>query len=165
MKKLIFAAAIAVFSVTAMQAQTFKVGATLGLPMADASDISTFVLGVDAYYYFTDVDAIIEIGATAGFRNFFGDDIEISGQTVEVDDGQFLPLAVAGRVKLFGLLSGGLDIGYALGINDGNDGGFYVRPVVGFDIADTIELNASYESITNDGVTWGNLNVGVLFEF
>jgi hypothetical protein len=165
MKKLFFAAAIAVFSVTAMQAQTFKLGATLGLPMADASDISTFVLGVDAYYYFTDVDAFIEIGATAGFRNFFGDDIEILGQTVEVDDGQFLPLAVAGRVKLFGLLSGGLDIGYALGINDGNDGGFYVRPVVGFDIADTIELVASYESITNDGVTWGNLNVGVLFEF
>ena len=165
MKKLFLAAVVAVFSVASMQAQTFKVGATLGLPAADASDISTFVLGVDAYYYFTDVDALIEIGATAGFRNFFGDDIEIGDQTVSVDDGQFLPLAAAGRVKIFGLLSGGVDIGYALGINDGNDGGFYFRPVVGFDIADTIELNASYESITNDGVTWGNINLGVLFEF
>ena len=165
MKKLLLVTVIAVFSVATLQAQTFKIGATLGLPVADASDISTFVLGIDAYYYFTDIDAFIEIGATAGFRNFFGDDIEILGQTVSVDDGQFLPIAAAGRVKIFGLLSGGLDIGYALGINDGNDGGFYVRPVVGFDIADTIELNASYESITDDGVTWGNLNVGVLFEF
>ena len=69
MKKLFLAAVVAVFSVASMQAQTFKVGATLGLPAADASDISTFVLGVDAYYYFTDVDALIEIGATAGFRN------------------------------------------------------------------------------------------------
>ena len=165
MKKLFLCAVIAVFSVASMQAQTFKIGATLGLPVADASDISTFVLGVDAYYYFTDIDALIEIGATAGFRNFFGEDIEIGGQSFAIDDGQFLPLAAAGRVKIFGLLSGGVDVGYALGINDGNDGGFYFRPVVGFDIADTIELNASYESITNDGVTWGNLNVGVLFEF
>ena len=165
MKKLCLAAIIAVFSVTAMQAQTFKLGATVGIPAADASDISTFVLGIDAYYYFTDIDALIQIGATAGFRNFFGDDIEVLGQTFSIDDGQFLPLAAAGRVKIFGLLSGGLDIGYAVGINDGNDGGFYFRPVVGFDIADTIELNTSYESITNDGVTWGNINVGVLFEF
>ena len=164
MKKLFLCAAIAVFSVSAMQAQTFKIGGTVGLPVADASDLSTFVLGIDAYYYFTDIDAFIEIGATAGFRNFFGKDFEFFGETISVDDAQFLPIAAAGRVKIFGLLSGGLDIGYAVGINSGNDGGFYFRPVVGFDIADTIELNASYESISNNGVTLGNLNIGVLIE-
>jgi len=144
---------------------TFKIGASIGIPVADAADISTFVLGVDAYYYFTSIDAFLELGVTAGFRNFFGDDIEIGGLTVEVDDVQFLPLAAAARLKLFGIVSGGADIGYAIGINDGNDGGFYFRPVVGIDIADTIELNASYENISNDGVNLGNLNVGVLFEF
>jgi len=165
MKKLLLVAVVALFSMTSMNAQTFKVGATIGLPAADAADISTFVLGVDAYYYFTNVDAVVELGATAGFRNFFGDDIEILNQTIEIDDGQFLPLAAAARLKLFGILSGGADLGYAVGINDGNDGGFYFRPVVGIDIADTIELNASYENISNDGVNWGNLNIGVLFEF
>ena len=82
-----------------------------------------------------------------------------------VDDQQYLTLAAAARLKLFGIVSGGADIGYAIGINDGNDGGFYFRPVVGIDIADTIELNVSYENISNDGVNWGNLNVGVLFDF
>ncbi len=134
------------------------------MPAADAADILTFVLGIDAYYYFTNVDSFLEIGATAGFRNFFGDDIEEGGETFSVDDGQFIPVALAGRVKLFGLLSGGLDVGYAIGITDYLDGGFYIRPVLGFDIADTIELVASYESIS-DAATWGNFNVGVLFEF
>ena len=165
MKKLLLVTVVALFSMTSMNAQTFKVGASIGIPVADAKDISTFVLGVDAYYYFTNVDAVVELGATAGFRNFFGDDIEILNQTIEIDDGQFLPLAAAARLKLFGILSGGADLGYAVGINDGNDGGFYFRPVVGIDIADTIELNASYENISNDGVNLGNLNIGVLFEF
>ena len=165
MKKLLLVTVVALFSMTSMNAQTFKVGASIGIPVADAADISTFVLGVDAYYYFTNVDAVVELGATAGFRNFFGDDIEILNQTIEIDDGQFLPLAAAARLKLFGILSGGADLGYAVGINDGNDGGFYFRPVVGIDIADTIELNASYENISNDGVNLGNLNIGVLFEF
>jgi hypothetical protein len=160
MKKLLLTAFVILSFLTA-QAQTFKIGASVGLPAADAADISTLVLGIDAYYYFTDIDATVEIGATAGFRNFFGD--EIGG--FEIEDGQFLPLAGAARLKLFGVLTGGADIGYAVGINDGNDGGFYFRPVVGIDIADAIELNTSYESITNDGVTWGNINLGILFEF
>ena len=155
---------IAALSLTSLNAQTFKIGASLGLPTADASDFTSLVLGVDAYYYFTDIDAPIEFGLNAGFRNFFGDEIEVLGQNVDFEDAQFLPIAAAARLKIFGTLSGGLDAGYALGISDGLDGGFYFRPVVGIDIADTIELNASYESIL-DAATWGNLNVGILFEF
>jgi hypothetical protein len=82
----------------------------------------------------------------------------------KIEDQQFVPLAGAARLKLFGILTGGADIGYALGLTDGLDGGFYFRPVVGIDIADTIELNVSYESIA-DAANWGNFNVGILFEF
>ncbi len=164
MRKLLLAAFIAVFSVTVMQAQTFKIGATAGLPSADASNFSSFVLGIDAYYYFTDIDDFINIGGTVGYRNFFGDDVNILGLTVPVDDAQFLPVAVAARLKIFGLFGAGADIGYAFGLSDGLDGGFYFRPVLTFDIWDAIELNMSYESIT-DFANWGNFNVGVLFQF
>ncbi|WP_193711168.1 hypothetical protein [Salegentibacter sp. BLCTC] len=146
---------------TAMNSQTFKLGASAGIPTADAGDISSFVLGVDAYYYFTNVDAFAELGLNAGFRNYFGEEIS---DGIEIDDTQFLPLAAAARLKLFGILSGGADIGYAIGISDFVDGGFYFRPVVGIDIADTIELFASYEVIA-DEATWGSLNAGILFEF
>ena len=64
----------------------------------------------------------------------------------DLDDAMFLPIAAAARLKVFGLFGAGADIGYAIGLTDYLDGGFYFRPVVTFDIADTIELNASYES-------------------
>lgn len=158
MKKLLLSTLIVVLSFTSMNSQTFKIGASAGVAASDAGDIADWALGVDAYYYLTNVDAIVEIGVNAGFRNFFMSDDAF-------EDGQFLPLAAAARLKLFGILSGGVDLGYALGINDGNDGGFYFKPVVGIDIADTVELTGSFESISNDGVTWGNINVGILFEF
>ena len=106
-------------------------------------------------------DAILNFGPTVGFRNFF--------MSEDLDDVQFLPLAGAARIKLFGILNAGVDLGYAVAISDFVDGGLYYRPVVGLDIADTIELNVSFESIsssnnTND-VNWGNINVGVLLEF
>jgi len=164
MKKLVLIAVIAVFGLVNVNAQSFKLGVTAGLPAADAADISSFVLGIDAYYYFTNIDSFIAIGGTAGFRNFFGDEITVLGQKVDFDDQQFLPLAVAGRLKLFGIVNGGADLGYAIGISDAVDGGFYLRPIIGIDIADKIELNVSYETIFDDA-TWGNLNAGILYQF
>jgi len=158
MKKLVVLFVIAVFGYTATAQGVFKIGATAGVAVSDAGDVADWALGVDAYYMFEKVDAVINFGPTVGFRNFFMSEDAF-------DDGQFLPVAAAARLKLFGILTGGADLGYAVGINDGNDGGFYYRPVVGIDIADTIELNVSFESISNDGVTWGNLNAGILFEF
>ncbi|SEQ37142.1 hypothetical protein SAMN05421824_1477 [Hyunsoonleella jejuensis] len=148
-----------------LNAQTFKIGASAGLPTADASDISSFVLGVDAYYFFTDVDALIEIGLNAGYRNYFGKEYEFGNVTVEAEDVGFLPLALAARLKLFGLISGGADAGYAVALEDGLDGGLYFKPVAGLDIADTIELNLGHEFIFADGATWGNFCLGLLFEF
>ena len=146
----------------------FKIGANVGLPAGDASDISSFVLGADAYYYFSDPDAMFNIGATVGFRNFFGKEEEFAGITYEVDDLQFLPLAAAGRFTILSTLYAGADVGYALGLTDGLDGGFYVRPVVGIDIANAIEVFLAYDHISVDNdlgsASLGNLNAGILFE-
>ena len=160
MKKLLIIALV-LFGYTATAQGVFKIGATAGVAASDAKEISDWALGVDAYYMFEAEDAILNFGPTVGFRNFF--------MSEDLDDVQFLPLAGAARIKLFGILNAGVDLGYAVAISDFVDGGLYYRPVVGLDIADTIELNVSFESIsssnnTND-VNWGNINVGVLFEF
>lgn len=173
MKKLILIVAITFAGLTTMNAQTWKVGANFGIPVADASDVSSFALGIDVYYYFTDIDDFINIGATVGYRNFFGKQVTIDPfsegaralqTTVTFDDAQFLPIAAAGRLKFFDVFSAGLDVGYAIGITDGLDGGFYLKPVVGWDILDFLEINLGYENIS-DAATWGNFNLGVLFEF
>lgn len=157
MKKLFLLAALALFSYTATAQGVFKIGGTVGAAVSDAGDVADWALGIDAYYMIEKEDAFFNFGPTVGFRNFFM-------STEGIDDAQFLPLAGALRLKLFGILSGGIDVGYALGITDYLDGGFYYRPTVGIDIADTIELNASYEAVS-DMANWGNLNVGILFEF
>jgi hypothetical protein len=167
MKKLLFLFTFAVFGFSNMNAQgVFKIGGNIGIPVSDASDGYSFTLGVDVYYFFTKIDAPVEFGLNAGFRNYFGKDYDVLGTTIKAEDAQFLPLTAAARLKLFGILSGGADLGYAIGISpDGNDGGFYFRPIVGLDIADTIEINLSYEYTSlQDSVNFGNLNLGVLFE-
>lgn len=78
---------------------------------------------------------------------------------------QYIP--VAGSVRIYpttGFKLGG-DVGYAIGINEGNDGGFYYRPSLGIDInSGTTELNMSYLAV-NDDVTYGSVLLGLLFLF
>ncbi len=165
MRKFIFALT-ALFALSYAQAQgVFKAGAVVALPVGDAGDFSSFGLGADLYYMIGHEDAWFNFGPTVGFRNYFGKDIEIIGQSYSTGDVQFLPLAGAFRAKFMGIVNWGSDIGYALGINEGNDGGFYFRPIVGLDIADTIELNVSYENVSRNGGSFSAFTAGILFEF
>ena len=177
MKKLLLVAVVALFSMTSMNAQTFKVGGSVGIGVGDTADAHGLVIGLDAYYYFTDIDALIELGATAGFRSFTGEE-DFKNIGYEIPNQSFIPLGLAARVKLFGILSGGADAGYAFGLSD-LDGGFYFRPVVSIDIADTIELFGSFEFISNGtddpfadfpsgneyDIDYTSVSLGVLFEF
>lgn len=171
MKKLVFIAfAFCALTLSAQdgdfdQHKHFKLGAHIGLPSADASDLYSFEAGIDAYFMFGNIDSWVNLGATAGFRNFFGDELDILGTTVELDDAQFVPVGGAVRVKLFGMVEGGIDAGYAIALTDGLDGALWVRPVVGIDVADTIEIFAAHDFILPEGGTWGSLQAGILFEF
>ncbi|OMP30577.1 hypothetical protein [Mangrovimonas sp. DI 80] len=139
----------------------FKLGANVGLASSDALNGSDLSLGVDAYYMFGYNDAFLSFGPTVGYRNFF---IDNNNRYFYRDDAQFVPVAGAARVKVFGIFTGGIDVGYAFGISDYLDGGFYVRPIAGIDVGDFIEINVSYENYS-DRFNWGNANVGVLFQF
>ncbi|KAB1071949.1 hypothetical protein F6U93_00460 [Tamlana haliotis] len=176
MKKLLFVAVISLFSLSSMNAQTFKIGGSVGIPVGDGSDFYTVAVGVDAYYYFTDIDDFVNLGVTSGFRNFFGEDFTAVGITIEASDLQFVPIAAAARLKLLDMLSAGLDIGYAIGVSNNFDGGFYLKPVVSLDINDAIEVFTSYESVfagsgfengyyDSGDFYLGNINAGILFQF
>ena len=159
-KVLVVALALIGFSMSAQDG--FKLGANLGLPVGDAGDISGFSVGLDAQYMF-ETAGEFDLGVATGFTNSFGKTIGDSTFSIEVDDVQFLPLAGVARYKASEEFSIGTDLGYALGINDGNDGGFYYRPTVGYAVSEGIEINASYTGISLDGGTWSTVNLGVLF--
>lgn len=161
MKKLMLCLTAILF-IGSVQAQgTFKIGAMAGIPLGDASDVSSFVLGADAYYFFGKRNALVTVGPTVGFRNYFGDEI---APGVSAEDARFVPIALAGRISIFGIVRGGVDVGYGIGISDFLNGGFYVRPQIAFGILRFFELNFSYESVS-DNATWSNANIGLMLVF
>ena len=160
MKKTILLVSIALLGICSVLAQnvdrsSFKAGFNAGLPVADASEISSFSIGLDLNYHWG-VSKTFDVGLAAGFINSFSEE--------EFEDFQFLP--VAGSVRIYPTyeFKFGADAGYAIGINDGNEGGFYYRPIIGYNITGNTELNVSYTAIENNG-TFGLVMAGILFLF
>ncbi len=158
MKKLVFI--IAVMLGVSIQAQEgeFNVGVNAGFPTGDASNFSSFTLGAEANYLFNVADKF-KAGPSLAFVNFFGK--EIAG--VNVSDAQFLPVAAAARYQASDKFTVGADIGYGIGINTGNDGGFYYRPLVSYEVADNIAIQGSYNGISVDGGSVNSIGFGVMF--
>ena len=146
----------------------FRAGLTGGIVTGDFSEAYSLVLGVDLYHHWG-LSKEIDLGVTVGFLNAFGEKEELieGGVAVETefDNVQFIP--VGGSVRIYptsGFKIGG-DVGYAIGINEGNEGGFYYRPSLGVDINGGVtELNVSYLAVNGD-VAYGNLLFGLLFLF
>lgn len=134
-----------------------RIGVNAGIPVGDADEISGFNLGADAAYLFQ-VSEGFSVGPMLGFSHYFGK--EIGG--FEIDDISFLPIAAAGRLGLGDSFYLGADLGYALALKDGVDGGFYYRPKVGYNLG-AMALNLSYAGISVDGGSWATLNVGIEF--
>ncbi len=164
MRKLLFIIAIAFISSLSMNAQGFRAGVNLGLPIGDIGDFSSFNVGVDLQYLW-EVNDGVEVGVTTGYSHFFGKEIDILGTTVKVDDVQFIPIAATGSINLSDEFSLGADIGYALGVNTGNDGGFYYRPKVAYGISEAIDIVASYSGVSVTGGTINAITLGVNFGF
>lgn len=133
----------------------FNAGVNVGIPAADASDVTSFSFGVDVNYMLSDADDF-NYGIASGFQYYSGKDA--------FPNWSFLPIAAAGRYNASEDFMLGADIGYAIGLNpSGNDGGFYFRPMVGYHLNENTMLNASYSSTSVNGGTIANIGVGVMF--
>ncbi len=162
MKKSLILVFIAFFGISTALAQGhFKFGVNAGLPVGDIDDFATFQLGTDVAYMFEVADAL-DVGPLVGYSHFFGDEIDTGFGKVELDDIQFLPIAASARYGLTEAFFVGADVGYAIGIDDGNDGGFYYRPQVGYNFGN-LGLVASYSGVSMDGVSVASINLGVEF--
>lgn len=165
-----------VFSAISLQAQrnvdrtNFRAGVNGGLVLGDFAEAYNFGLGVDAYHHWG-VSKLLDVGVTAGFFNAFGSEesIEVNGGFIETEFAniQYIPVGASLRLypgKNVGFKFGG-DFGYAVGINEGNEGAFYYRPSLGIDLNGGIsELNISYFAV-NDDVTFSSVLLGYLFLF
>ncbi len=161
MKKILVFGCMLLLGVSLQAQEGFNLGINLGLPVGDASDLSSFSLGVDANYLWN-VSESLDVGVATGFTNAFGKTFEILGEEFDVEDVQFIPIAAAGRYHVTDKFRAGADVGYAIGINDGNDGGFYYRPILAYSLSQSMEVNFSYTGISLDGATWSTINLGFM---
>lgn len=160
MKKLFLLCMLGCLGFTSAFSQGLSLGVNAGIPVGDVKELTNFQLGGDLAYRFGVLE-LLEVGPMVGYSHFFGDSGEEGDLSWEVDDAQFVPVAVSGRLGLTSFFVGA-DLGYAIGLNDGNDGGFYYRPQVGFNFL-MLGLIASYQGISMDGGTVSSINLGVEF--
>ncbi|AQS93278.1 hypothetical protein BXQ17_03930 [Polaribacter sp. BM10] len=164
MKKVLFIAFLAIVGLGKVNAQegVLNGGFNVGLPTGDVSDLNSFTLGAELNYMFPVAEGFT-LGPSVQYSHFFGEEVETIGGTFDVSDSSFLPISGAARFNVSEKFVLGANIGYALGLDEGNDGGFYYRPIVGYKIGDTTQLNLSYSGISNDNLTFSNVSLGVMF--
>ena len=156
MKKLIMIAAMAVFGLSSAQ-EGFKLGAHIGVPVADAGDASSFNLGLDAAYMWN-VAPSFDLGIASGYTHFIGK----SNNGYKFDDFGFIPIAASGKYRFSGSpVSLGLDLGYGISTNDDIDGGLYYQPKVAYNFSQG-ELYLGYQGVSND-FSVGSVNLGYNF--
>lgn len=115
------------------QDYTFAAGAVLGLPIGDVGSRYDYGYGAEIMY-FKQLNKGFQIGGSIGYTTYIIDEElnEISPQNpVKRKDIRFLPIAVKGAYPIGDLGFGvGLDVGYAIGISENNNGGLLYEPKV-----------------------------------
>jgi len=164
MKKVLFFAALLIMGATSMNAQgQFRAGISGGLPIGDAGDLATFAIAVDLGYLFEISDSF-DAGVATGYSHSFGDSIDLGPLgSFDVEDVQFIPVAASGRFEVAPNFVLGADLGYAVGINDGNDGGFYYSPRAQYGVSESIDIVVAFRGVSVDGGSWDIVTAGVEF--
>ncbi|MEZ4876816.1 MAG: hypothetical protein R2805_04595 [Flavobacterium sp.] len=133
-----------------------KAGITAGIPVGDASNFSTFNLGLDlrGQYLF---NPNFGIGLASGYTHYFAKN--------DFDDFGIIP--VAGFARYYFTKSGifiGTDLGYGFLSNvDNNEGGMYLNPHLGYHNRDW-NIYAFYQNtFAQNNTNLQSVGVGVTY--
>ena len=146
----------------------FKAGFHVSTTLGDAVDFANLGIGLDLYQHWG-ISKKIDVGFATGVQYYFGLDstIDIGPEAITTrgEDTIYLPLAGLFRFYPTKSINLGGDIGYAIGLNDFTEGGFYYRPTLSFDLSPSSALNFSYSAVEGDGGTWTSITGGVIIRF
>ena len=155
-------ASLLCLSLSLLSAQEgLKIGIQGGLPLGDFDRQVSLVLAADLGYMWA-LGEVVDLGPAVGFINGFTDNFN-EDLGADLPNVQFLPLAASIRVWPSNNFSFGIDGGYAVGINSGNNGGLYGRPIIGYLLGAQSEINLSYTHVSLEDVNWGSVTLGLLF--
>lgn len=152
-------------TLTSLSAQQgVKLGIQGGLPVSDFNDEIGIVVAVDAGYMQA-LGEVVDLGLTAGFIYGFHETYQRNLPVAALPDLKFLPVAAMIRLWPSRSFSIGGDVGQAFSLNDGINGGFYLRPQLGYLMGPSTELNISYTNIGLEEKPWTTVTLGILYTF
>lgn len=163
-KRIVFLLFCGLAYVTVHAQEGFKIGAQAGLPMGDFNERIGVVIGADIGYMWAP-NKIFDLGIKAGIIHGFAEEFREGTVLEDLPSVQFAPLAASVRIWPGKSFSFGGDIGQAFGLNEGNDGGLYVRPQLGFQVGPKSEVNFSYTSINVNDEKWTTVSIAYVYTF
>lgn len=142
----------------------FKLGVDAGIPLGDIKDSASFNLGVNAAYTWN-VGEGFDAGLGVSYNTYFAKEYDLpGGGTFKPDNANFLPIYGTANYGFTENIFVGADLGYAIGLTDNIDGGFYYQPKVGYQ-AEMYEVFVGYKGISVDGGTYSSVNLGFNYKF
>jgi hypothetical protein len=163
---LILLICLPLLSLNAQNNNGLEASVHLGIPTEDISESVNLVYGLDFNYYFIHIAEVLDFGFTGGYINFNGDKILTSESVnVALPDASFLRVGGTGKIVLSQDIYFGLDLGYAIGLDD-IDGGLYYQPKVGFYVSN-FSLFAYYQKIRTDDrfQNYSSTGLGATYHF
>jgi len=142
----------------------FKIGAHGGIPLGNFNDKIGVVIGADIGYMWAP-NKVFDLGLKAGIVHGFAERFRAETVSVKLPSMQFAPVAASIRIWPAKSFSFGGDVGQAFGLNEGNEGGFYYRPQIGFQTGQQSELNFSYTVIDQGDEQWTTVTLGFVYTF
>ncbi|NAS12055.1 hypothetical protein [Poritiphilus flavus] len=161
MRNLILTAIVLLTAITTYAQEGVKFGVQGGIPFGDFNNRVSVVLGANVGYAYAlgeTIDLGLSIGYIHGLEETFQENLAAGASDV-----QFLPLAGSFRIWPSNSFSFGGEVGQAIGINDGNDGGLYYRPQLGYMMGPRTEVNLSYTGIELDESSWATVTFGIRY--
>ncbi|WP_250432354.1 hypothetical protein [Hanstruepera flava] len=146
-----------------------NIGGSIGFPYENYEGYDfSFAFSADINYIF-EVNQAFGLGIATGYGQALGEDFYLGPINFETPDYQFVPLAAAARFGA-GRLVFGADIGYAFSVSSAKDvfnndyytGGFYWRPMFGFNLNEAFQLNINYIGISDDYFYYSSFNIGFM---
>ena len=142
----------------------FKLGVDAGIPLGDIKDSASFNLGVNAAYTWN-VGEGFDAGLGVSYNTYFAKEYDLpGGGTFKPDNANFLPIYGTANYGFTENIFVGADLGYAVGLTDGFDGGFYYQPKVAYHFGPS-EVNLGYQGVSKDGYSYSAINLGYAYSF
>ncbi|MGB5981850.1 MAG: hypothetical protein WBG46_06865 [Nonlabens sp.] len=136
--------------------QDFAIGGLAALPIGTPADVADYGFGVE-FMYLRALNKKWDVGGTIGYSRYFADDdLEELGR----EDFGFLPVALTGMYAIGELGFGaGLDVGYAIGTGEDNNGGFLYEPKAYLETSRFI-FSLGYRGIVLENDTFDTIKFG-----